>query len=79
VEVGAKRLELLHELVPKVNTVALLINPTSPFVETIIGDAQAAAGKLGLDLHILHASTERDFDGIFANLVLLRAGALNWA
>jgi putative ABC transport system substrate-binding protein len=76
VEVGAKRLELLHELVPKVNIVGLLINPTSPFVETIIRDAQAAAGKLGLELHILHASTERDFGGVFANLVQLRAGAL---
>jgi putative ABC transport system substrate-binding protein len=76
VEVGPKRLELLHELVPTATVVALLVNPTSPLTEALSRDAQAAARTLGLELHVLHASTERDFDTVFANLVQLRAGAL---
>jgi putative ABC transport system substrate-binding protein len=56
---------------------ALLINPTSPNLTKIaIEDAQAAARGLGLELHVLNASTERDFDVVFANLIQLRAGGL---
>ena len=77
VEVGPKRLEVLHELVPAVTVVALLVNPTSPnLAESTTKDLQAAARTLGLQLHVLHASTERDFDTVFATLVRLRAGAL---
>jgi ABC-type uncharacterized transport system substrate-binding protein len=76
VELGPKLLELLHELVPTVTVMALLVNPTSPFAETLSRDAQAAARTLGLQLHVLHASTERDFETAFATLVQLRAGAL---
>ncbi len=76
VQVGAKRLELVHELLPKVNIIALLVNPTSPLAQTEIKDEQAAAEKLGLELHVLQASTEGDFDEVFANVVKLRAGAL---
>ncbi len=76
-ELGPKRLELLRELVPTVNIIALLVNPTSPFItETVSRDVQSAARTLGLQLHILNASTERDFDTVFATLVQLRAGAL---
>jgi ABC-type uncharacterized transport system substrate-binding protein len=76
-EVGPKRLELLHEVVPKATVIALLVNPTNPTVyETISRDLQAAARRLGLELHVLHASTERDFDTAFAALGQLRAGAL---
>jgi putative ABC transport system substrate-binding protein len=76
-EVSAKRLELLHELVPTSTTVALLINPTSPtLAETITRDLRAAAEKFRLQLHILHASSESEFDTAFATLVQLRAGAL---
>ena len=76
-EVGPKRLELLHELVPAVTVVALLVNPTSPnLAESTTKDLQEAARTLGLQLHVLHASTERDFDTVFATLVRLRAGAL---
>jgi putative tryptophan/tyrosine transport system substrate-binding protein len=76
-EVGPKRLELLHEVVPTATVMALLVNPTSPILaESTIKDAQAAARALGLKLHVLHASTERDFDTIFATVVQLRAGAL---
>jgi putative tryptophan/tyrosine transport system substrate-binding protein len=76
VELGPKRLELLRELVPTLSVVALLINPTHPAAETASNDLQAAARTLGLKFHILHASTEQDFDKVFATLAQLRAGAL---
>jgi putative ABC transport system substrate-binding protein len=77
VEVAAKRLELLHELVPTATTVALLVNPTNPtLAETITRDLEAAARTLGVQLHVLHASSEREIDTAFATLVQLRAGAL---
>jgi ABC-type uncharacterized transport system substrate-binding protein len=77
VEVGPKRLELLHELVPTANMIALLVNPTSSaLAESSLRALQPAAYALGLQLHVLHASTERDFDTAFATLVQLRAGAL---
>jgi len=77
VEVGPKRLELLHELLPAATTIAMLVNPTSPsLVEPSSRALQAAARALGLQLHVLHASTERDFDTVFATLVQLQAGGL---
>jgi putative ABC transport system substrate-binding protein len=76
VELGPKRLELLHELVPMATNVAALINPTYPSAETLSRDAQAAARTLGLKLHVLQGSTEREFDTVFATLSQLHAGAL---
>jgi putative ABC transport system substrate-binding protein len=77
VELGPKRLELLHELIPTATIIAVLVNPTNPTnSETTLRDLQAAAGTLGLQLHVAHASTERDFDTVFASLVQMRAGAL---
>ena len=73
VELGPKRLELLRELVPTATVIALLINPTSPTAEIQSRNMQAAARNLGLQLDVLHASTERDFDTVFATLAL-RAG-----
>jgi len=76
-ELGPKRLELLRELIPTANTIALLVNPTSPFItENISRELQSAARTLGLQLHILNASTERDFDTVFATFLQLRADAL---
>jgi putative ABC transport system substrate-binding protein len=76
-EVGPKRLELLHELIPTADIIALLVNPTNPpLAETLSRDLQAAARALGLQLHVLHASTEGDFDAAFATLARLGAGAL---
>jgi putative tryptophan/tyrosine transport system substrate-binding protein len=73
----AKRVELLHEVVPQTSSIAVLINPTSPtLTKTTIADAQTAAHSVGLDLHILEASTENDFDSVFANVIQLRAGGL---
>jgi len=77
VMVAPKRLELLHELVPTATVIALLIDPTDPSgAEITTRDLQAAAHTLGLKLHVLNASTERDFDAVFANLIQLRAGGL---
>jgi ABC-type uncharacterized transport system substrate-binding protein len=76
-EVGPKLLELLHELRPTATIMALLVNPTNPAVaEPNARDMQVAARILGLQLHVLHASTERDFDTVFATLDRLRAGGL---
>jgi putative ABC transport system substrate-binding protein len=76
VELGAKRLELLHELVPTANIVAALVNPNTPAAEIQSTELQTAARTLGLKLHVLHASSERDFDAVFANLAQQRSGGL---
>jgi putative ABC transport system substrate-binding protein len=76
VEIVPKRLELLHELVPRATTMALLINPTNPNAETIAKDLQVAARTRGLQLHVLHASSVGDFDAVFASLAQLQAAAL---
>jgi putative ABC transport system substrate-binding protein len=77
VVVGSKRLELLHELVPTASAMAVLVNPANPIIaEANSKELQAAARILGLQLHILNASTERDFDEVFAKLIQLRAGGL---
>jgi putative ABC transport system substrate-binding protein len=76
VEIGPKRLELLHELLPATTNFALLVNPTSPLADTLQRDLEAAARTLGVQIHVLRASAERDFDTVFATLVQLRAGAL---
>jgi putative tryptophan/tyrosine transport system substrate-binding protein len=77
VAIGSKRLELLHEIVPKATIIALLVNPTNPpLAETLSRDAQAAARTLGLQIHVLQASTEREIDEAFATMVQLQAGGL---
>jgi putative tryptophan/tyrosine transport system substrate-binding protein len=77
VEIGPKRLELMHEFIPTATVMALLVNPISPTLsETNIRDLQAAAHTLGLQLHVLRASTERDFDIVFATLAQSRADGL---
>ena len=75
VEVTAKQLELLHELVPDAALIGLLVNPNNPDPE-IQRDALVAVRRLGLQLHVLHASAERDFEAAFARLVQVRGGAL---
>jgi len=77
-ELGPKRLELLHELVPAAASIALLANPANPIsAETQSRELQAAARTLGLPaLHVRHASREDDFETVFATLVRLRAGGL---
>jgi putative tryptophan/tyrosine transport system substrate-binding protein len=76
-EVTPKRLELLHELVPNATVFALLLNPTNPgLAEFILRSSQPAAQTLGFQLHILHASSESDFDAVFEKVIQLRAGGL---
>jgi putative ABC transport system substrate-binding protein len=76
-EVGPKRLELLHELVPTSTSMALLVNPTTPAqAEPQSRETQAAARKLGLQLHVLKAGTEGEIDAAFAKMVELRIGGL---
>ena len=77
VEVLPKQLELLHELVPNATAIALLVNPASSArAESNARQAQVAARRLGLKLHVLHASSEPEFDAAFANAVQLRSEAL---
>jgi len=77
VELAPKRLEPAHELVPTASVIAALINPTNRnTAELQLRDLQAAAHTFGLQLRIVHASIERDFDTVFANLAQLRPGAL---
>jgi putative ABC transport system substrate-binding protein len=77
VEVAPKRLELLHELLPTAKIVGLLVNPANPRIaDTNSNSVQSAANALGLELHILNASTEHDFEGVFAKLTQLRAAGL---
>ena len=77
VELGPKRLELLHDLVPTATVIAALVNPTDPArAETTSRELQTAARTLGLQFHVLNASTDQDFDAVFARLVEMRAGGL---
>ena len=76
VELAAKRLELLRELVPKLASVGLLVNPNNPTSTMQTKDMQAAATTLGLRLDILSARSQTDFDGVFATLVRQRTDAL---
>jgi putative ABC transport system substrate-binding protein len=77
VEVGQKRLELLRELLPAATIIAVLVNPSAPtLTEQFMRDLQAAAPALGMQLHVLYASSDRDLDTAFAALGQLRADAL---
>jgi ABC-type uncharacterized transport system substrate-binding protein len=77
VELAPKLLELLHEMVPTATVITLLINPANSVqAETATRGAQLAAQRLGLELHVLRASDEREFDTAFVSSVQLRAGAL---
>jgi putative tryptophan/tyrosine transport system substrate-binding protein len=72
----AKKLELLHELMPKAKVFAMLVNPNSPFAETQTKNIQAAAAAISQQVHVLHARTPNDIDTAFSNLVQLKAVAL---
>jgi putative ABC transport system substrate-binding protein len=76
VELGPKKLELLHELVPTATVIGLLVNPANPNNEIRSKDMQAGARTLGVEVDVLRASTERDIDEVFARLVQARVGAL---
>jgi putative ABC transport system substrate-binding protein len=73
---AAKRLGLLRELVPDITVVGDLVNPTNSNSEGETNDMQTAAHALGLRLHIVNASTERDIDAAFASFAQQRVKAL---
>jgi putative ABC transport system substrate-binding protein len=75
-ELVPKRLGLLHDLIPTAKIIGLLVNPKDPRAENQSRDMQEAAQALGLQIHVLNASTEGEIDTAFADLVQLRTGAL---
>ena len=76
-EIGQKRLELLHDVIPSASIIGLLINPTNPrLAETNIKIIQSAGRTFGLEIHVLHASTEDEFDAAFEELKQIKAGGL---
>jgi putative tryptophan/tyrosine transport system substrate-binding protein len=76
VELGAKRLELLHELVPKAALIALLVNPANRSAAIQVRDVEAAARNLGREIQVVRASTDHDIDAAFATLMRSQTGAL---
>jgi putative ABC transport system substrate-binding protein len=76
VELGPKRLELLHESVPAATVIALLVNPSNPNADPLARDLQAVAHGLGLRLQLQHAKTDDELDRAFAALSQVRTGAL---
>src|SRR6516225_9123007 len=73
---GAKRLGLLHELIPKAERVAAFINPNSAIAEPLIREAHAGASNIGWQVEVVHASTIGDIDVAFASLEQKRADAV---
>jgi putative ABC transport system substrate-binding protein len=72
----AKRLGLLHDLVPTARTIGVLANPAYPDMASEMKEAEEAARTLGLQIHVVNASSERDFEAAFASLAQLDVGAL---
>src|SRR5262245_502085 len=75
-ELVAKRLELLHELMPAATRVAMLVNPAGPDAETALKDVEPAARAMGLQIRVLNASTSREINAAFATFVHERPEAL---
>ena len=75
-ELVAKRLGLLHDLLPAVTIISSLVNPTDPRAESQTRDLRKAASALGLQIHVLNTSTDGELDKAFADLIQLRAGAV---
>ncbi|PWT87301.1 MAG: ABC transporter substrate-binding protein [Proteobacteria bacterium] len=76
IELGGKRLGLLHELIPRPLRMVALINPNSAIAESLIRDAQAGASTIGWQVDVVYAGTNRDIDAAFASLEQKRAGAI---
>src|SRR5262245_18618526 len=75
-QLGRKRLQLLHELLPTAHRIAALVNPTFPGSDFQARDLQEAASTLRLQLHVLNASTEREINSAFENLAQLQVSGL---
>jgi putative tryptophan/tyrosine transport system substrate-binding protein len=79
VAMEAKRLQLLHELVPTAAIVAIIVNPNNPQADRQLQELQAAARTLGVEVEAFKAGTPNEIDNAFANVVQRRAGALHMA
>ena len=75
-EIGPKLLELLHEVIPGSALLALIVNPTNPTAATFAESLTSGAHKMGLQLHVLNASTENDLDAAFAKVRELGAAGV---
>ena len=75
-ELGAKRMELLHQMVPVAARVAMLVDPTFPLTESLVRDAETAARTMGLQVKVLSASTSGEINAAFANFVRERPDVL---
>ncbi len=76
-ESAAKRLQLMHELLPAVRVMALLVNPADAVLTAVTeNEVQAAARNLGLQVHVVRARSEREFESVFTQLAELKAGGL---
>src|SRR5262249_403982 len=75
-QLAGKRLRLLRDTIPKTGGFGLLVRPSHPNVESDRKDREAAASALGVELRVLTADSERDFEPAFAAMVQFRVGAL---
>jgi ABC-type uncharacterized transport system substrate-binding protein len=75
-ELGAKRLGLLHELLPTATRVAHLVNPSNPFTAPLVADVQRAASSIGMQIEVVSATNKSEIDLAFANIAQKRANAL---
>jgi len=75
-DVGPKRLELVRELRPNVALIGMLVNPSNPTSETQAAELQLAARRLGQNVEILNASSNREIETAFVRLAQMRADAL---
>jgi putative tryptophan/tyrosine transport system substrate-binding protein len=75
-QLGAKRLEMVHELLPRAIAIGVLVNPNNPIADTQLRDLRETARAIGLQINVLNASSEHDFDVAFATMVQQRTGAL---
>jgi putative ABC transport system substrate-binding protein len=75
-ELLQKQVGILHDLVPKAAVIGVQVNPKNPRHQADLSSVQAAAGKLGLDLHVARAGSESDLDLAFAGLARSNAGGL---
>src|SRR6266540_4681985 len=71
----AKRLELLHEIIPGVPVVAVLVNPSNPNVHSNMRDIEAAGQTMALRIRFIRASSEQDFESAFSAITQQQAGA----
>ena len=75
-EVAPKRLELIHEVLPKATNIRLLINPTNPLADPVVQSLRAAAGPLQLNVQVVHAKNEDEIATVCDSLTSLKSEAL---